>query len=76
MHIYLDDILDVFCVKRGVTIKASKCERGTPMVTVLLLVILSSGITPLLDKVTAIQDYSERRSYQTLGNFVGLVKFY
>ena len=62
--------------KYGIVINPSKCIFGTASIEFLGHQISSHGISPLVQKVQAIQDFPAPSSLRKLREFLGLVNFY
>ena len=62
--------------KYGIVINPSKCIFGTTSIEFLGHQISSHGISPLVQKVQAIQDFPAPSSLRKLREFLGLVNFY
>lgn len=60
----------------GVVINVSKCVFGEPQVDFLGYAVSSSGTRPLLQKVEAIQNFSQPKTIKELRRFLGMVNFY
>ncbi|KAF7277756.1 hypothetical protein GWI33_009178 [Rhynchophorus ferrugineus] len=61
--------------QQGLTIKPNKCKYGAEEVTLLGTKVNSCGISPLLEKVKAIENISKPRTIQELQRFLGMVNF-
>ena len=75
---HLDDLKTVFSrlASHGIVINPNKCLFGVSHLDFLGHHIGQHGITPLPEKVQAMQDYSQSQSQRQLRRFIGLVNFY
>jgi transposase InsO family protein len=92
VFVYLDDVLIasrdpethkrhlsvVFerLVKFGLVINASKCVLGAPTLEFLGHYVDSTGVTPLPEKVKAIQEFALPATRKALRRFLGMINFY
>jgi hypothetical protein len=92
MFVYLDDILiaspcsqshqkhvaEVLSIlqNNGLVINAAKCLFRATAVDFLGHRVSSTGITPLADRVAAIQSFPQPSTIKELQSFLGLVTFY
>ena len=60
----------------GIVINPAKCQLGVPSLNFLGHVVDHNGVTPLPDKVAAIQALTPPSSLRKLREFLGLVNFY
>ena len=90
--VYLDDILIASSTKEqhvqdlklvcerlsanGLVINQKKCVFGQSNINFLGHVISSSGISPLPDKVSAVQDFPLPKEKKELQRFLGMLNFY
>ena len=75
---HLLDMEEVLCCLKvsRLVISPSKCEFGKLTVNFLGHVISESGCSPLLEKVSAIQDFPQPETIQQLQEFLGTCNFY
>ena len=75
---HLKDLRTVFerLSAHGIVINPNKCVFGVPQLDFLGHHIDEQGITPLPEKVQAIQDFPQPQSQRHLRQFIGLVNFY
>ena len=92
VFVYIDDILiaspdlpthllhlrEVLCrlQEAGLVLNVSKCEFAKSSVEFLGHTISSSGSTPLVDKVAAINNYLAPSTVRELHQFLGVINFY
>lgn len=78
METHLTHLRHVFSLLSdyGIVIHPSKCVFAVPSLDFLGHHVDSTGITPLMDNVTAITDYPQPTTTRSLRRFLGLVNFY
>ena len=92
VYVYIDDILvasrdeeehkrDLEAVfqklqQHGLVIRKEKCVFGKPSITFLGHLISGNGITPLPERITALQKYPQPKTVKDLKRFLGIINYY
>ena len=72
---HLQLVLNCFC-DYGIIINPPKCQFGVLQPDFLGHTVTSQGVSPLPDKIEAIQNFPQPQTQQKLREFLGLINFY